>query len=192
MKNYLLTFLLMAGFLTSLNAQTIQTPFKRSTLIWNQDMTMTDANLAVLQTAEINSKNNININLTAASNRTVDISNTKITCDQLVITSDVVKMSNVAIDCTTSTFVNTDIVLEGVTINCSNITFTNTVNAITALRVTKINSKKVVFAQPSGGISNFSIKNTGPAELSITGVLTKGRNLIFSQSDNFKITFQEN
>lgn len=169
MKKYLLTCLLMAGFLTGLNAQTIQTPFKRSTLIWNEDITITDANLAVLQNSTITTTKKITI---SSPNR-VDLSNTTITCNEIEIAS-------------------ANIVLDNVTIDCSTIMFDTTANSLTITKLAKINSKKVVFAQPSGGISNFSIKNTGPAELSITGVLTKGRNLIFSQSDNFKITFQEN
>ena len=83
--------------------------------------------------------------------------------------------------------------MDNVTIDCSTITFANTSNSLTVNKLTKINRKKVVFATPLGGSTDFSIKNTGPAELSITGTLHRNnRTFSFPKSDNFKITFQEN
>lgn len=171
MKKYLLTCLLMAGFLTGLNAQTIQTPFKRSTLIWNEDITITDANLAVLQNSTITTTKKITI----SSSNKVDLSNTTITCNEIEIQS-------------------VDIFMDNVTIDCSTIIFDDIATSLTITKLAKIKSKKVDFTTiAAGGKPDFLIKNTGSAELSITGNLHRNtRNLIFFQSDNFKITFQEN
>ncbi|WP_028526297.1 hypothetical protein [Runella limosa] len=165
----LLTFV-FTGLFTTLNAQTIQTSFKRSTLHWNEDITITDANSTVLQNSTITTTKKITI----SSPSKVDLSNTTITCNEIEIKS-------------------TDIIMDNVTIDCSTITFANTSNSLTVTKLTKINSKKVVFATPLGGSTDFSIKNIGPAELSITGILNRNnRTLILPQSDNFKVTFQEN
>jgi len=196
MKTHLISSFLLALVVlsTGVKAQRIEGSFRRSTLHWNEDITITDANLAVLQNADITTSGNITINVTAASGRNVELSNTKIVCNQIVITSDDVKMSHVTLDCSGITFANTNIMMENVTINCPNITFAHTANTLTITKLAKVNGKKIVFVAPVGSSpANFSIKNNGTTELSIIGVLQRnGRDIVFAQLENFKVNIQEN
>ena len=154
------------------SGQTINDFIKRSTINWSDDMNVKSTTDISLENAKVESKKKIT--LTAASGKSVRLSNVIMNCSQLELTGQDIYMNDVKID-------------------CDEIVFDGTVQQLEITHTVKINAKRIIFRQAAPAVTDFKIHNNGSAELSAIGSLQKNnRVIVFSQIENFKVTFQEN